>query len=96
MGGSLLAGLLSIAGSVTARVLASLGFSVVAIAGIGASVSAIRSALMSSLNSAPSAMVQLAGLAGAWDALGLVLGAVSFAVSYWGLTSAVRIAGVSS
>jgi len=93
MGGSLLAGLLSIAGSVTARVLMSLGFSVVAIAGIGASVAAIKSALMTSLNTASPAILQLAGLAGAWDALGLVLGGVSFAVSYWGLTSAVRIAG---
>jgi len=93
--GGLLAGLLSIAGSVTARVLTSLGLSVVAIAGIGASVAAIKSALMGSLNAAPPAILQLAGLAGAWDALGLVLGAVSFAVSYWGLTSAVRIAGGS-
>ncbi|MBB2487461.1 DUF2523 domain-containing protein [Mitsuaria sp. WAJ17] len=96
MAGSLLAGLLSIAGSVTARVLLSLGLSVVSIAGIAASIAGIKSALMGQLAAAPPAMLQLAGLAGAWDALGLVLGGVSFAVSYWGLTSAVRIAGVGS
>lgn len=95
MGGTLLAGLLSIAGSITARVLLSLGFSVLTITGLSAAVSSLKGSILGSLAGAPPAVLQLAGLAGAWDALGLVLGAVSFALSYWTLTSSVRIAGGS-
>lgn len=93
MGGTLLAGLLSISGSVVARVLLSLGFSVVTITGLSAAITAIKNSLLGSLAGAPPALLQLAGLAGAWDALGLVLGACTFALSYWTLTSSVKIAG---
>jgi Protein of unknown function (DUF2523) len=91
MGAGLLAAIAGLAGPMFARVLLAIGFSVVTLGGVQAAVSGLKGQLMSYLGAAPSAGLQLAGLAGVWEGLGMVLGAVSFTVSLWGLTKAVRI-----
>lgn len=88
---ALLAALASLAKPVLARVLMALGFSVVTMAGLSLSIAALRAQLFSALGAVPMAGLQIAGLAGVWDALGMVLGAMTFIVSLWGLTKAVRI-----
>lgn len=91
--GTLLAGLASLAAPVAARVLLALGFSVVTVAGVAASFSAVKSQITSSLGALPAAVIQLAGLGGAWVGLGLIFGAMTFAVSLWGLTKATSLLG---
>lgn len=91
--GGILAALATLAQPILARVLVALGFSVVTLGGLTGIVVAIKNQVVTALGSGPMAALQLAGLGGAWEALGLVFGAVSFSVAYFGLTKAVRIAG---
>ncbi len=88
----LLAALASLAAPIFARVLLAIGFSVVTYAGMSAAIAALRSQLMGYLAGAPAAGLQIAGLAGVWVGLGMVFGAITFTVAWWGLTKAVRIA----
>lgn len=88
----LLAGLASLAAPILARVFLALGFAVVTVTGVDQALTFIRSALSTALAGAPMAALQLAGLAGVWIGLGWVLGAVTFTLSLWSLTKAVRIA----
>ena len=91
--GGFLAGLVSIAGSLTVRVLLSLGFSVVTITGVAAGMSTIKNQIISFFGSAPGPVLQLAGLFGCWDALGMIFGGITFAVTYSTITAGVRLAG---
>lgn len=91
MGAGLLAGLAALAGPMLARVLLALGFSVVTLGGVLAAVDAAKSQLMSYIGAAPMAGIQVAGLMGAWEGLGMIFGAISFTLALWGLTKAVRI-----
>lgn len=93
----LLAGIAALASPILARVLLALGMSVLSIVGASQVVDQVQSYVMGSLASGGgAAYMQIAGLAGAWVALGMVWGAVSFAVTYFGLTRAVRIVGVGA
>lgn len=91
----LLGALVTLAAPVVGRVLLSLGFSVVTIAGVTVALGAVRAELMSRLGALPLATIQLLGLANVWVALGILLGAMTFCVSYWTLTSSVRVLGRS-
>lgn len=90
-----LAGLLSLAGPIAARVLIALGFSVVTIVGVDAGINALKTQIVSSLSSGPAAGIQLAGLMGCWVALGWVFGGVTFALTYWSITQARKVMGVA-
>lgn len=92
----LLAALASLAAPITARVLLSLGFSVVTVTGVSVAWSALLAQVQSSIGSIPSAIGQLIGLGGGWIALGSIFGAVSFVVSLWSLTAATKIIGGGS
>lgn len=92
---SFLAGLVSLTGPILARVLAALGFAVVTIGGVDVVVSGLKAQIVAKLAEGPAAAIQLAGLSGAWDALGWVFGGVTFAVTYWSLTQARRVLGVA-
>lgn len=92
--GGLLAGLASLAVPMVARVLIAMGFSVVTITGVSVVVADLKAQILASINSgAGSAMIQLAGLAGMWEGLGMIFGAMTFCATYWGLTAAVRVIG---
>ena len=90
--GGLLAAIASLAAPILARVLVALTFSVVTVAGVGAAIVVLRTQLMTALSGAQLAGLQLAGLAGVWDGLGMFFGAITFIVTWWGLTKAVRVA----
>jgi hypothetical protein len=96
MGSGFLAALAALAQPILARVLLALGFSVVTLAGVGGVVSQLRDLLIDKLGDAPTEALAIAGLAGVWDGLAMMLGSVSFAVAYWTATRAVRIAGGGS
>lgn len=89
----LLAALVSIAPTVVARVLVSLGFAVVTVGGVALSVQALKDMALDGLSGMPAAALQLGGLLGLWDGIGIVFGAASWAVSYWTLTKATRLVG---
>ena len=92
--GGLLAGLASLAVPMVARVMIAMGFSVVTITGVSLVVSDLKAQILSGIASGGgSAMIQLAGLAGMWEGLGMVFGAMTFAATYYGLTQAVRVIG---
>ena len=91
--GGLIAALATLAQPILARVLLALGFSVVTLIGVSSSVSVIIAKLMERLHQIPSEPLQLAGLAGVWDALAIMLASVSFSLAYWAATRAVKIAG---
>lgn len=94
--GGLLAGIASLAQPILARVLMALGMSVVTFGGLAGIVTLLKDNILTALGAAPVAALQLAGLAGAWEALGLIFGALTFTVTYWALTKAVRIVGAGS
>lgn len=89
----LLAGIASLAGPIAARVLLALGFSVMTVGGVALAWDSVRSSIVSLLGAQSGAYVQLAGVGGIWVALGIVVGGMSWAVTYWSLTKAVRIMG---
>lgn len=89
-----LGALASLAGPITARVLMALGFSVVTFAGVDVAIGSVKSQILSSLGAGPVAALQLAGMSGCWEALGLIFGAMTFAVTFWTLTQAKQMVGV--
>ena len=89
--GGLLAAIAGLATPILARVLVALGFSVVTLAGAAAAVDTVKGLVLSKLGAAPIAGLQIAGLAGVWEGLGMIFGAVTFTVTLFALTKAVRI-----
>lgn len=87
--------LLGLVGSMVGRVLASLGFSVVVISGVEASIGALKTMVVNAANTLPADVLMLFLLSGGGVALNIVLGAVAFRVSLWAITKSVSILGVS-
>jgi hypothetical protein len=79
--------LASMAAPLVARVLMALGFSVITVTGVTIVIQQLKELVISNLGNAPLSMVQLGGLLGAWHGLGMVFGAITFAVTLKGLTS---------
>lgn len=90
----LLASLLALAQPILARVLIALGMSVVTIGGVSAVLTDLKQDIVTGIGAGPAAALELAGLLGAWEGLGIVFGAVTFAGTIWGITSARRVLGV--
>lgn len=79
---SLAAFLVGLVGPLMARWIASMGLTLVTLAGLTAAVSSLRSMLISAGGSIPVDGAQLAGLFGIWHCLGMILGAVTFCVTW--------------
>jgi hypothetical protein len=91
MGAGFLAAIVGLTGPIIARALVALGFAVVTIGGVTVAINTLKAEMLAMLGQAPMAALQLIGLGGGWVALGLLFGAMTFAVSFWTLTSAQRI-----
>lgn len=74
--------LVGLVGPLMARWLASVGLSLVVLAGLTASVSQLKGLITSNLSGLPLATLQLAGLMGVWEGFGIILGAVTFCVTW--------------
>lgn len=83
-------------GPLTARILMSLGFSVVTIVGVTATLDAIKGQFIASMNTLPAVGLQLAMLAGAGQAMGIILGAMATRVMLWQIQKGTRILGVGT
>jgi hypothetical protein len=90
----LLAGLAALAQPILARVLIALGFSVLTVTGVTVALDGLKSVVVTHLAGMPVAAIQLGGLFGLWQGIGMVFGACTFVVTLWTLKRAVSIAGV--
>lgn len=84
---NLAAFLASMAAPIVARVMMALGFSVITVTGVTLAVDQVKELVLSNLGSVPASLLQLGGLLGAWEGLGLIFGAITFAITFKGLTS---------
>lgn len=83
---NLTAWLVAMVGPLTARVLASLGLSLVSMGGLTAALAAMKDGIMDSAGSLPMAAAQLAGILGLWECIAIGLGACTFVVT-WNTTA---------
>lgn len=88
--------LAAMASPMVAKVLMALGFQVVTITGMAASIAVVKGMFLEHLSSVPQAGLQLALLAGCGEAMGMIFGAIAFRLALWQIQSATRILGVSS
>lgn len=79
--------LASMAAPLVARVLMALGFSVITVTGVTIAVQQLKDLVVNAFGDAPVSILQLGGLLGAWQGLGMLFGAITFAVTLRGLTS---------
>lgn len=91
--GGLLAGLASLAQPILARVLLALGMAAVTVVGVDASFGVLKSMVLAKFTGFPSGVVQLGGLMGVWEGIGIVIGAATWCVTFYALTKTVRVAG---
>lgn len=87
--------LLSMVSPLLGRILASLGFSVVTITGLTVSVNAIKSQLVTSINSLPADLLNVFLLSGGGVGLGMITGAIATKLLLWQITSATKVLGVN-
>ncbi len=78
-----------------ARILTTLGLSVVTITGYEAAINLLKQQLITSINGLPAEMLQVVLLGGVGEGLGLITAAVAVRVLLWQIQSATRILGVN-
>ena len=87
--------LLALMQPLLAKILLSLGFSVVTIVGLDVAINQVKSMVVGGLNSLPSDLLNLFLYAGGGVALGLILGAMATKLLLWQIQSATKILGVN-
>jgi hypothetical protein len=87
--------LVDMVGPLAARILVALGINVVFFTGLTVAVESITSNVQSNLSGLPLGMLQLAGLFGIWEALGITLGGFSFILAYRAVSSSFTLAKAS-
>ncbi len=85
--------LLSMMQPLIARILASLGFSVVTITGFELAVGQLKDAVKAGINTLPGDTLNLFLYAGGGYGLGMILGAITTKLLLWQVQSAVQILG---
>lgn len=85
--------ILALVRPILGRVLIALGFSVVTIVGVDVSMQTAKDWIVTNLQGMPANMAQLASLAGAGTALGMIFGAMTFAVTLWTIRQARSLLG---
>ena len=86
--------LLGIVKPAISRGLAALGMGVVSVTGVTSVFDSVRDQIISNLNGAPLDMLQMMGLAGIWEALGMVFGATTAALSWVAMSKFTKIVGL--
>lgn len=79
-----------------ARILLTLGFSVVTLVGMDATIGALKTQFLSYAGQIPAAGLDLALLAGAGQAMGIIFGAITTKLVLWQIMNATKILGVNS
>ena len=88
--------LLALMGPFTARVLITLGFSVVTVVGMEAILSTLRAQLIASMNQVPAEALAMAMLGGVGEGLGIIMGAAATRLLLWKVSNATRLLGVNT
>lgn len=89
---NLTAWLLAMVGPLALRILSALGLSLVAVGGLSIAAAAVKALVMSNIGQFPATAVQLLGLYGVWECLGLVFGALTFVLTWKGTAGAWKLA----
>ncbi len=79
---TLAAFLVGMVGPLLARILTSLGLSLVTVTGLTVAITSFKDTLISQVGGIPSDGLQLAGLFGIWTAIGMMLGAFTFCITW--------------
>jgi len=87
--------LLSLAQPFIAKILLTLGLSVVTITGFDAAINQVKGQLVGSVNALPVDMLNVFLLAGGGQGIGIIVAAVAVKVMLWQITSATKILGVN-
>lgn len=87
--------LIAMVGPVVAKILLTLGFSVVSIVGMDVVLDQIKALLLQHLQAVPAAALQVAMLAGVGEALGMLFGAIATKLVLWQMQNAARILGTA-
>lgn len=74
--------IVGLVGPVMARWLASAGLSLVVLAGLTAASAQLKAQIISNLGGLPLVAIQLGGLFGLWEAVGIWLGAITFVITW--------------
>jgi hypothetical protein len=82
--------LVAMVGPLAAQVLIALGLTAVTFTGGTAALSALRTIMLDHVSGVPASVVQLLGLLGVWEALGIWFGAMAFVLAYAGAGQVVR------
>ena len=88
---SLAAWLFAIIAPVGKQLLVGLGFGVVTYAGVDVAFSSMVSSLTAELTQVPPDILVYAQLSGVFDAMGLILAAISFRISYMSMSRLVKL-----
>lgn len=78
-----------------AKILTVLGFSVVSIVGVEASVAAIQQRVVDGVNGLGGDVLQVFLYAGGGRALGIILGAIAFRILLWQIQASTKIVGAT-
>jgi hypothetical protein len=87
--------LLSLLAPAIGRILASLGFSIVTIAGMDVLLNQLKNSLIASLGGLSADMFNVFLLAGGGQALGIIMGALTTKLLLWQIQNATKILGVN-
>lgn len=91
---NLSAWIVAMVGPIAARVLSSLGLSMVVLTGAVAAFDTLLDQVIANIGGMPAATLQLGGLMGLWEGIGIYLGALTFALTwasskgFWALAKA--------
>lgn len=78
-----------------AKIMVSLGLSVVTIVGLQAALSSLKAQFVSSINTMPADAIALFLIGGGGIALGIIFGAMTTKILLWQIQSATKILGVN-
>lgn len=88
--------LIAMVGPLVSRVLVTLGLSMVVTAGVALVATTLKNLILQHLGGMPGASVQLLGLFGVWEAVGMWFGALTFAVTWHTTAGSWRLARIAS
>lgn len=84
--------LVGMVGPLMARWLTAMGFSLVTVTGLSVAYSTLKTQVVSGIGGLPAAGMQLGGLMGIWESLGIILGAFTFVLAWRGTSGFWRLA----
>jgi hypothetical protein len=89
---NLAAFLIGLVGPVMARWLSAMGMSLISVAGMTAAYATLKAQVISNIGGLPAQAIALGGLFGIWEAVGIILGAFVFVMTWRGTSGFWRLA----